>query len=151
MSRYWGAAPHPSRLTACHLPRGGRRPPGGRAFIVAQPSLSGVPSTPGPGFAGPPSPSRRGRKTPCAERLPRIRTISETVQSIRKQKIRKCRAFFQRFLFGKLCGNSHSCRVRVAACAQDMVNIVLRDEHRKSGGCLCCTLRFCDELNLFAL
>ena len=29
LSRYWGAAPHPSRLTACHLPRGGRRPPGG--------------------------------------------------------------------------------------------------------------------------
>ena len=46
-------SPHPSRLTACHLPRGGRRPPGGGAFIGARLSISGVPSTPGPGYTRP--------------------------------------------------------------------------------------------------
>ena len=37
-------------LWPCHLPRRGRRPPGGGAFIGARLSLSGVPSTPGPGY-----------------------------------------------------------------------------------------------------
>ena len=52
----WGAAPHPSRLTACHLPRRGRRPPGG-GFPGG-----GVP-LPSPGGRWPPGGGflRRGR------------------------------------------------------------------------------------------
>ena len=39
--------------------------------------------------------------------------------------------------------------IRITARAQNVVNIILRNEHRKSGGCY--TLRFCDGLNLFCL
>ena len=48
--------PHPSRLTACHLKRGGRLPPGGGAFIGARSELSGVPPHPSGPLALPPSP-----------------------------------------------------------------------------------------------
>ena len=61
-------SPHPSRLTACHLPRRGRRPTGGGGFIGAWLSLSGVPST--PAAAAAPSPSRRGRGLPPAGAFP---------------------------------------------------------------------------------
>ena len=67
------------------------------------------------------------------------------------ERFQKYRAFLQRLLLGKLCGYSHSRIFFVAACAQNMVNIVLRNEHRKSGGCLRYTLRYCDGLNLFCL
>ena len=65
------------------------------------------------------------------------------------KSFQKCCAFRQRLLFGKLCGYSHSRIFFIATHAQDVVNIILRNEHRKSGGCY--TLRFCDGLNLFCL
>ena len=67
------------------------------------------------------------------------------------KSFQKCRAFLQRLLLGKLCGYSHSRIFFIAAHAQDVVNVVLRNEHRKSGGCLRYTLRFRDGLNLFCL
>ena len=42
---FWVVFPHPSRLTACHLPRGGRRPPAGEGFTA----FSVAPTRPGPG------------------------------------------------------------------------------------------------------
>ena len=60
----------------------------------------------------------------------------------------ECRAIFQRFLLGELGNNFHSCVIFVAACAQNMVNVSLGNEHRKSGGCRLDTLRFCDRFNL---
>ena len=63
----------------------------------------------------------------------------------------KCRTIFQRLLFGELSNNFHSCVIFVAACAQDMVNVSLRNEHRKSGVCCLDTLRFCDRFNLLGL
>ena len=51
---FWVVFPHPSRLTACHLPRRGRRPPGGGAFIGGA----------GLNFQGPPPhPARLRRST----------------------------------------------------------------------------------------
>ena len=61
----------------------------------------------------------------------------------------KCRAIRYGLLLGELSGNFHACFIRITARAQDVVNIILRNEHRKSGGCY--TLRFCDGLNLFCL
>ena len=60
----------------------------------------------------------------------------------------KCRTIFQRLLFGELSNDFHSCVIFVAACAQDVVNVSLRNEHRKSGGRLFHALRFYDRFNL---
>ena len=49
------------------------------------------------------------------------------------ERFQKCSAILQRFLLGELCGNSHSRIFFVAARAQNMINIILRNEHRKSG------------------
>ena len=53
----------------------------------------------------------------------------------------KCRAILYGLLLGELCGNFHACFIRIAARAQDVVNIVLRNEHRKSGGRIIDALR----------
>ena len=60
----------------------------------------------------------------------------------------KCRTIFQRLLFGELSNDFHSCVIFVAARAQDVVNVSLRNEHRKSGGRLFHALRFYDRFNL---
>ena len=84
---------------------------------------------------------------PCRNlAISRNQAVAAVVKSLQK-----CRAFLQRLLLGKLCGYSHSRIFFVAARAQNVVNIILRNEHRKSGGCLRYTLRFCDGLNLFCL
>ena len=49
------------------------------------------------------------------------------------ERFQKCSAILQRFLLGELCGNSHSRIFFVSARAQNMVNIILRNERRKSG------------------
>ena len=79
-----GSPPHPSRLAACHLPRRGRRPPGGGAFIGGPDltfrcplhtrrcggTLSKQERAGGsPHLALPPSP-RRGYESPAGGRLP---------------------------------------------------------------------------------
>ena len=51
--------PSSVRASPCHLPRGGRLPPGGGLFIPVRPEPVGVPST--PAAAAAPSPSRRGQ------------------------------------------------------------------------------------------
>ena len=49
---FQGSPPHPARATpGPPSPSRGRLPPGGGAFIGGRLSLSGVPSTPGPGYA----------------------------------------------------------------------------------------------------
>ena len=77
---FQGSPPHPARATPgppspsrrgleplirqglwpCHLPRGGRRPPAGAAFIGARFHFQGAPPHPARATPGPPSPSRRG-------------------------------------------------------------------------------------------
>ena len=61
----------------------------------------------------------------------------------------KCRAILYGLLLGELCGNFHACFIRIAACAQDVVDIVLRNEHGKSGVRRINALRCVDIRNLF--
>ena len=77
--------PHPSRLTACHLPRWGRRPPAGAAFTGACSLSVGVPST--PAAAAAPSPSRRGQGIGSSGNNPQIsRKIPAVSLSVRGGK-----------------------------------------------------------------
>ena len=61
----------------------------------------------------------------------------------------KSRAIRYGLLLGELSGNFHACFIRIAACAQDVVNIVLQNERRKSGGRIIDALRCVDICNLF--
>ena len=42
------------------------------------------------------------------------------------ERFQECRTIFQRFLFGELGNNFHSCVIFVAARAQDMAGVLMR-------------------------
>ena len=58
---------------------------------------------------------------------------NQTVAAIAK-RFQKCRAIFYGLLLGELRDNFHPCFIRIAACAQEVIHLILRNEHRKSGG-----------------
>ena len=62
---------------------------------------------------------------------------------------KKLRYFFRAFALGELSRNHHSGMVCIAFHAKDMVNILLRDRHGKSGGRV--ALRLSDPCDLFIL
>lgn len=61
----------------------------------------------------------------------------------------KYRAILYGLLLGEFRSDFHACVIRIAARAQDAVNIVLRNEHGKSGGRIIDALRCIDICNLF--
>ena len=65
------------------------------------------------------------------------------------ERFQECRTIFQRFLFGELGNNFHSCVMFVAARAQDMVNVSLRNEHRAIPQRKRCQTAECDKINLW--